>query len=188
MTGIVNSPQTAAPLVPSNVDSEGKQTGDEEPKPDLLPGGFHRFRPVADADDFPNEETNLARPLTDSVITIRIIKSFAYRSMKALVLQHVDITKMTVDRLRSHCQQEVRTNSVFKAFRSFADKLDTLKIYTRAHGAKTTNLIINLDHPDWILEDGSKTLLELGLENEAELSLFNRTDYEEFIQNPETKW
>ncbi|PWN37837.1 uncharacterized protein FA14DRAFT_166841 [Meira miltonrushii] len=171
MSGAVNSPQTAAPLVPN-----------------LLPGGFHRFRPVSDADDFPNEETNLARPLTDSVITIRIIKSFAYRSMKALVLQHVDITKMTVDQLRSHCQQEVRTNSVFKAFRSFADKLDTLKIYTRAHGAKTTNLIINLDRPDWILEDGTKTLLELGLENEAELSLFNRADYEEFIQNPETKW
>lgn len=182
------SPQTAAPLVPSNVVNANSISQDEQSKPDLLPGGFHRFRPVADADDFPNEETNRSRPLTDSVITIRIIKSFAYRSMKALVLQHVDITTMTVDQLRFHCQQEVRSNSTFKAFKSFADKLDTLKIYTRAHGAKTTNLIINLDHPDWILEDGTKTLVELGLENEAELSLFNRADYEDFIQNPETKW
>jgi hypothetical protein len=65
---------------------------------------------------------------------------------------------------------------------------DTIKIYTRAHGAKTTNLIINLDHPDWVLEEGEKTLQEVGLENEAELSLFHRQDYEDFIKNPETKW
>lgn len=66
--------------------------------------------------------------------------------------------------------------------------LDTLKIYTRAHGSKTTNLIINLDHPDWILTNDSQTLASLGLENEAELSLFHREDYEAFIQSPETKW
>ena len=65
---------------------------------------------------------------------------------------------------------------------------DTLKIYTRAHGAKTTNLIINLDHPEWVLEAGEKTLFELGLENEAELSLFHRPDYEAFLKDPETRW
>lgn len=51
------------------------------------------------------------------------------------------------------------------------------------------NLIINLDKPQWILDDtGSKTLAELGLENEAELSFFHRPDYEAFVQNPQTKW
>lgn len=56
-----------------------------------------------------------------------------------------------------------------------------MKLYTKAHGAKvghtplnfftaspltatqTTNLIINLDHDEWILDDDSKTLADSGL-------------------------
>lgn len=185
MADALNGAEPAAALVPSSVDTAD---GEGTARADLLPGGFHRFKPVADADDFSNVETNLSRPVTDAVITVRIIKSFAYRSMKSLVLKHVDLTTMTVDGLRKRCQDEVRTSPTFKAFRSWTEKLDTLKIYTRAHGAKTTNLIINLDHTDWILDDGSKTLVEVGLQNEAELSLFHRPDYEEFIRNPELKW
>jgi len=59
-------------------------------------------------------------------------------------------------------------------------RLDTMKLYTKAHGAKvceaddkffpkyclmflqTTNLIINLDHDEWIIDDDSKILTELG--------------------------
>lgn len=158
------------------------------PKVEVGPSGFYRFQPVPDADEAPNVETNLARPLTDAIITVRIIKSFAYRSMKALVLRNIDLTTTTVDDLKSQCRETVKSNPAFKPFRSWADKFDSLKIYTRAHGAKTTNLIINLDHPEWILEEGQKTLQEVGLENEAELSLFYRQDYEDFIKDPETKW
>lgn len=170
----------------------------------LLPGGFHAFNPQADFLD--NKETNVARPLTDAVITIRIIKSFEFRTMKAYVVKSIDLTKTTVAQLEDMCRQEVKTNSAFRAFRSYADKLDTLKLYTRAHGAKTTNLIINLDHPEWLLEDenlgkllkegGSgegrtkenTTLAEIGVENETELSFFNREAYESFLANPNTKW
>ncbi|UZJ54490.1 hypothetical protein CBS101457_003810 [Exobasidium rhododendri] len=161
---------------------------DEGRKVEKGPGGFYRFQLVSDAEEGHSVETNFSRPVTDAVITIRIIKSFAYRSMKAFVLKHVDLTTTTVDQLRAICQEEVRKSPVFKPFRSWVDKFDTLKIYTRAHGAKTTNLIVNLDHPDWVLREGEKTLQEVGLENEAELSLFHWPDYEEFIQNPETKW
>jgi len=66
--------------------------------------------------------------------------------------------------------------------------LDTLKLYTVAHGAKTTNLIINLDHDEWIFDENSKTLAELGFENETEVSLFNREMYDQFKANPETLW
>lgn len=74
---------------------------------------------------------------------------------------------------------------------------DALKLYTRAHGAKTTNLIINLDHPEWVYDTapGGPTLAELGIgrwwpnaENETELSLFHREAYEAFLQNPATRW
>jgi len=63
-----------------------------------------------------------------------------------------------------------------------------MKLYTKAHGAKTTNLIINLDHDDWILDDDSKLLVDVGFENETEVSLFNRELYEAFKANPETRW
>ncbi|SNX85708.1 related to Altered inheritance rate of mitochondria protein 29 [Melanopsichium pennsylvanicum] len=171
----------------------------------LLPGGFHAFNPQSDFID--NTITNVSRPLTDSVITIRIIKSFEFRSMKAFVLKHIDLTKVTIADLEEQCRQEVRTNSTFRAFRSFAEKLDTLKLYTKAHGSKTTNLIINLDHDDWVLVDENLsglvkesnigverrtktniTLAQIGVENEAELSLFNYQAYETFLANPNTKW
>lgn len=79
---------------------------------------------------------------------------------------------------------------------------DTVKLYTRAHGAKTTNLIINLDHPDYILANegvDGPSLADLGIggclaeavlttDNETELSLFNRREYEAFLEHPETRW
>jgi len=65
---------------------------------------------------------------------------------------------------------------------------DTLKLYTQAHGAKTTNLIINLDHDDWILEDDNEVLADHGFENETEVSFFNRELYNKFQANPTTSW
>ena len=68
---------------------------------------------------------------------------------------------------------------------------------------QTTNLIINLDHDEWIIDDDTKPLADLGfgeshnlprsidqslrfpLENETELSLFNRELYDHFKLNPE---
>lgn len=169
----------------------------------LLPGGFHAFNPQADFSD--NKETNVSRPLTDAVITIRIIKSFEFRSMKAYVIKSIDLTTTTVSELEDMCRAEVKRKSSFRAFRSYADQLDTLKLYTRAHGSKTTNLIINLDHPEWVLEDANlgalvngqsnerltkqnTTLAQIGIENETELSFFNRQAYEQFLANPNTKW
>jgi len=65
---------------------------------------------------------------------------------------------------------------------------DTMKLYTKAHGAKTTNLIINLDHDEWIMDDDDVILGDLGFENETEVSLFNRELYNKFKLHPETRW
>lgn len=187
------------------VDSTSASSSGAPSSSTLLPGGFHAFNPQADFSD--NKETNTARPLTDAVITVRIIKSFEFRSMKAYVLKSVDLTTMTIAQLEDKCRAEVKTNSAYRAFRSYAEQLDTLKLYTRAHGAKTTNLIINLDRPEWLLTDDNlgklikegegkregrtkenTTLAEIGVENETELSFFNRKAYEAFLANPNTKW
>ncbi|PCH39569.1 hypothetical protein WOLCODRAFT_92670 [Wolfiporia cocos MD-104 SS10] len=127
-----------------------------------------------------------ATPGAGATLTVRIIKSFEFRTERSLVLHAVDLGATTVGALKEMAREAVSTQPGWKAYRNI--QLDTLKLYTKAHGAKTTNLIINLDHDDWIFEDDSKTLLECGFENETEVSFFNRELYEQFKAHPETRW
>ncbi|KZT28633.1 hypothetical protein NEOLEDRAFT_1145824 [Neolentinus lepideus HHB14362 ss-1] len=130
--------------------------------------------------------TNLVRPKTSAVLTLRIIKSFEFRTEKNLVLKDINLDKVTVGELKELARQAIQTQAGWKPYRN--TNFDTLKLYTKAHGAKTTNLIINLDHDDWILSDDFKTLADYGFENETEVSFFNKEMYEQFKTNPETRW
>lgn len=71
-------------------------------------------------------------------------------------------------------------------------KYDTIKIYVHAHGTKTMNLVINMDHDDdeWVLDinDNKKSLAEYSIENETELSIYNKQAYLEYKKNPINKW
>ncbi|KAF5376545.1 hypothetical protein D9757_008255 [Collybiopsis confluens] len=133
--------------------------------------------------DFSEVHTNLARPKTSAILTVRVIKSFQYRTERSLVLSDINLETTTVGQLKEISGQAIQTRSGWKPYRNV--ELDTLKLYSQAHGAKTTNLIINLDHDEWILDDDNKTLVEAGFENETEISFFNRDSYEEFKVNPE---
>ncbi|KAI0262965.1 hypothetical protein BC834DRAFT_889881 [Gloeopeniophorella convolvens] len=135
---------------------------------------------------FDDTLTNLARPHTSAILTIRVIKSFEFRTERSLVLRDVDLEKTTVGDLKARVRDAIQTQPGWKPYR--AAVFDTLKLYTQAHAAKTTNLIINLDHDEWILSDDSKTLVEYGFENETEVSFFNRELYENFKLNPQTRW
>lgn len=44
--------------------------------------------------------TNLSKPKTSATLTLRIIKSFEYRTEKSLVLHDVDLETTTVRRLK----------------------------------------------------------------------------------------
>jgi hypothetical protein len=44
--------------------------------------------------------TNLAKPKTSATLTLRIIKSFEYRTEKSLVLHDVNLEATTVGRLK----------------------------------------------------------------------------------------
>ncbi|KAI0050039.1 hypothetical protein FA95DRAFT_1537109 [Auriscalpium vulgare] len=136
--------------------------------------------------DFDDTLTNLAQPKSAATLTIRVIKSFEFRTERSLVLRPVNLEKTTVGELKDIVREAIRTQPGWKPYRTTT--FDTLKLYTRAHGAKTTNLIINLDHDDWILDEDSKTLEECGFENETEVSFFNRESYSKFQANPETRW
>ncbi|ODQ66846.1 hypothetical protein NADFUDRAFT_82542 [Nadsonia fulvescens var. elongata DSM 6958] len=122
-----------------------------------------------------------------SVLTVRVIKSFPYRTVKYHVFQNVDITTVTAGEFLEKIQALVKTGSAFRAYRTVS--LDTIKIYTKAHGSKSMNLVINFDDDAaLILSDLNKTLQEYDIQNETELSVFNREAYEEFKRNPEEKW
>ncbi|PVF98855.1 hypothetical protein CPB86DRAFT_784294 [Serendipita vermifera] len=136
--------------------------------------------------DFDDTPTNLAKPLTSATITIRVIKSFEYRVAKALVLHDLDLTQTTVGDLKQKVKTAIQTQPGWKPYKTL--DLDTLKLYTKAHGAKTTNLIINLEHDEWILGDDSVHLADCGFENETEVSFFRMSDYEAFKALPEVKW
>jgi len=141
---------------------------------------------MSSASGFDDTLTNLARPRTSAIITIRVIKSFEFRTERSLVLRDINLETTTVGGLKETVRNVIQTQPGWKPYRSA--HFDTLKLYTQAHGAKTTNLIINLDHDEWILSDESSPLSDCGLENETEVSFFNREMYETFKSNPQTRW
>lgn len=58
--------------------------------------------------------TSTTRPSTDSIITVRVIKSFTYRTSKNLVLPHVNLELMTVRELQETVragEEEVQAHS-----------------------------------------------------------------------------
>ncbi|BFZ53501.1 hypothetical protein PYCC9005_000526 [Savitreella phatthalungensis] len=135
--------------------------------------------------------TSQEKPLTDATLTVRIIKSFPHRAHKNLVLQHTDLTTLTVADLKQRCREEItRGTGAWKIYRAtILPKLDTIKLYTKAHGTKTVNLIINLDDDQQlILTDDEKTLADYGCEHETELSFFNLEAYKTFQANPIELW
>lgn len=129
---------------------------------------------------------NEARPKSDATITIRVIKSFQFRTTRSLVMHHVNLEIITVGQLKENIRQVIQSQQAWKAYRNV--QLDTIKLYTKAHSAKTTNLIINLDHDDWILNEDNKVLADVGIEHETEVSIFNKAHYEAFKQDPKTGW
>lgn len=45
------------------------------------------------------------RPVTNAVLTVRIIKSFPFRTTKNLVLKDLDLTTLTVGGLMDKCRE-----------------------------------------------------------------------------------
>ncbi|TFK72571.1 hypothetical protein BDN72DRAFT_928055 [Pluteus cervinus] len=114
--------------------------------------------------------TNNARPKTSATLTVRIIKSFEFRTERSLVLHAINLETTTVLNLKDRARQAVQTQPGWKPYRN------------------TSNLIINLDNDDWLLSDDDKTLADIGFENETEVSFFNYDAYQSFRENPTTSW
>jgi len=80
--------------------------------------------------------TNLARPTTSAIITVRVIKSFEFRTERSIVLRDINLETTTVGNLKEIARNVIQTQPGWKPYRSA--HFDTLKLYMRAHGAKVS--------------------------------------------------
>ena len=136
------------------------------------------------SDGISDTPTNLALPRTDATLTVRVIKSFEFRTEKSLVLHHVNCETTTVGQLKDLVKQGIYSFIFFESLfpsivhldkctynklgsyhtqlyrhRAVGSRIvmlnwvrlsllvhdssfqyqsssDTLKLYTKAHGAK----------------------------------------------------
>lgn len=124
-----------------------------------------------------------------ATITVRLVRSFEYRTIKNHVLHDLDLTVLTAPQLVALARDVAANAPGFRPYRTV--DFDTAKVYSHAHLTKTQNLSINLEHdddPHWLISLSDAPLSELGVDNEAEISVFNRKAYEEFKANPVQKW
>lgn len=132
--------------------------------------------------------TSNARPATDSLITVRIIKSFPYRNVKNYIIKDIDLKSTTPKQLLEKLHEIINTTGALRPYRNV--EYNSIKIYTKAHGSKSMNLVINFDNDeDWVLVNPSnngdkQSLWDLDIRNETELSLFNWDDYVAYKENP----
>jgi len=117
------------------------------------------------------------------VLTIYLVKSFEYRTMKTMVLKDIDLD-MTASQLKELIDSNIQSQAAFLPYRNAT--LDTLRIMTKAHGAKPNNIyFINEEHQPFQMD---KTLRELGVEHETEISHYNAASFAAFKANPQMKW
>merc|ERR1712023_214846 len=110
-------------------------------------------------------------------------------------MNSVDLKHTTAKKLLDDIRAIINTTGGLRPYRNV--EYDTVKIYTKAHGTKSMNLAINFENDEeWVLVcensamkiEGNKSLWDLGVRNETELSLFNWEAYEDFKKNPEELW
>ena len=131
---------------------------------------------------------NAAEEIPRIIITIRLIRSFEYRSIKNIVLKIIP-SLLTVRELVEEIGREIaRSTALPPPFKKY--DYDTLKIFTFAHGQKPNSTAINLeDDEKYILSNLDAKLVEYGITNETEISFFNKLGYEKFKDNPvEQAW
>lgn len=128
---------------------------------------------------------------SDATVTIRLIKSFEYKNFRNVVFHNLDVDAVTLEELTERTKVKIKESAVLnRLFPDPDNKLDTLKLYYTRHAAKTNNPIINVGDDDRLVfrDYKGKSLRELGVGHECEISWFNWEEYSTFCSNPQFKW
>ena len=119
-----------------------------------------------------------------AVITVRVIRSFEYRTCKNIILHDIDLNTLTAQDLFNLVTSKlpaplVKSPTFYNVF----------KIYSQPHGAKANSTIINIGMDDELcIKNWTCPLAQYGVQHETELSLFNNEEYRSYTKNPSIKW
>lgn len=122
-----------------------------------------------------------------ATLTVRLVRSFEYKTFRTLVFHDLDLESINLKTLSDMIRDRIHNTPTL----AFLQKVpfDTFKIYAQAHGAKTSNPIINThDDLNLMLRDYDASLWDLGLRHESEISWFVWDDYQRYRVDPQTKW
>lgn len=121
-----------------------------------------------------------------ATVTVRLIRSFEYRIIKYVVFKDVSLEQTAEDFMDFVVSEIKKRPDVPLPFRTFA--YDTMKIQHKAHGAKTSDPVINTENDERLMLRHDCSLSENGIGHETEISFFKKEDYERYKDNPMLKW
>ena len=98
--------------------------------------------------------------MSGATVTVRLIRSFEYRTVRLLVLHNINLDTETPKDLLKRVEEVIDRDANYKIFRNFPLGLilgapyslvltllflDTLKIYVQPQASKSNHLVINFD-------------------------------------------
>ncbi|XP_058508342.1 UPF0538 protein C2orf76 homolog [Solea solea] len=122
----------------------------------------------------------------ETVVTVRLIRSFEHRNFRPVVFRGVCLDQTLQDFMQLVRDDIARRPDVLLPFRTYT--YDTMKIIHQAHGAKTNELVMNLENDEDLILQDDQTLRAAGVANETEVAFFRKEDYTLFKANPKTAW
>jgi Uncharacterized conserved protein (DUF2340) len=107
----------------------------------------------------------------DSILTIRLIKSFEFRNIKLMVLRNLDLATMTGADLKKRIGEEMASSSSYKIYRSC--QFDSLQIYSVPQQCKPNALVVDTSSTYATLIDDNRCLSEqlIGMPLEEKMSM-----------------
>lgn len=121
-----------------------------------------------------------------ATVTVRLIRSFEYRNIKYVVFKDVSLEQTAKDFMDFVVSDIKKRSDVPLPFRTFA--YDTMKIQHKAHGAKTSDPVINTENDEMLMLRQDCSLSKNGIGHETEISFFKKEDYDRYKANPVLKW
>lgn len=119
-------------------------------------------------------------------IVVRLIRSFPHRNIRNITYHNVDVNQSVADFITFVSTDLVNRTTVPPPFRKYP--FDTMKIQHRPFGAKTSDPVINTTNDAELMLIPNKTLHEMGVVNETEISFFVLEDYRKYQENPQLVW
>ncbi|XP_044073472.1 UPF0538 protein C2orf76 homolog isoform X3 [Siniperca chuatsi] len=122
----------------------------------------------------------------DTVVTVRLVRSFEHRNFKPVVFHGVNVDQTVLDFIQLVRDDIATRPGLPPPFKKYA--YDTMKIIHQAHGAKTNELVMSLDDDEKLILQDGQTLRAAGVANETEVAFFRKEDYGLYKANPKTAW